>query len=182
MGHRPKENNMTPEKDNIFGAFTEFPLASLEGVPTYDYMKNLNAYLNSCSSAFDCMLVCVTLVCLVLMAQPEVFNTHCGKAFLPPTNPGIHRFISNPAPTAAIFPKPVRNHKHGVCPFKEYHAVDRACKKVMSQLIRGKYYNYLSSRIIGFAKVTSLQLLTHLITEYAEPEDGDIQEIDRKTK
>ena len=37
---------MTPEEDKIFGAFTECPLAPLEGVPTYEYMKNLNVYLN----------------------------------------------------------------------------------------------------------------------------------------
>ena len=46
----------------------------------------------------------------------------------------------------------------------------------------GKYYKYLSSQIIGFTKVTSLDIFTHLITEYAELEDDDIQEIDRKTK
>ena len=43
-------------------------------------------------------------------------------------------------------------------------------------------YKYLSSRIIGFAKFTSLQILTRLITEYAELEDDDIQEVDHKTK
>ena len=38
---------MTTEEDKIFGAFTECPLAPLEGVPTYSYMTNLNVYLNS---------------------------------------------------------------------------------------------------------------------------------------
>ena len=33
-----------------------------------------------------------------------------------------------------------------------------------------------------FAKFTSLQILTHLITKYAELEDKDIQEFDRKLK
>ena len=48
-GHRPKENNinMMPKVDNIFGAFSECPLAPLEGVLTYEYMTNLNIYLNS---------------------------------------------------------------------------------------------------------------------------------------
>ena len=49
-------------------------------------------------------------------------------------------------------------------------------------MIPEKYYKSLSSRIIGFEKFTSLQILTHLITEYTELEDDDIQEIDRKTK
>ena len=37
-------------------------------------------------------------------------------------------------------------------------------------------------RIIGYAKVTSLEIMTHLIYEYAELEEEDIQEIDRKIK
>ena len=44
---------MTPEEDKILGAFSECPLAPLEGVPTYEYMTNLNVYLNSCLSAMD---------------------------------------------------------------------------------------------------------------------------------
>ena len=35
------------EEDKIFEAFLECTLAPLEGVPTYEYMANLNIYLNS---------------------------------------------------------------------------------------------------------------------------------------
>ena len=66
--------------------------------------------------------------------------------------------------------------------FNGYHTVDRACKKVIRKFIPEKLYKYLSSRIIGFAKVTSLKILTHLITEYAELEEEDVQDIDRKMK
>ena len=66
--------------------------------------------------------------------------------------------------------------------FNEYHAVDRACKKVISKLIPQKFYKSLSSSIIGYTKVTSLEIMTHLISEYAELEEEDIQEIDRKIK
>ena len=45
-----------------------------------------------------------------------------------------------------------------------------------------KFYKYLLRRIIGYAKVTSLEIMTHLISEYAELEEEDIQEIDRKIK
>ena len=76
----------------------------------------------------------------------------------------------------------VRTHKHEVRLFNEYHTVDRACKKVISQLIPEKYYKSLSSRIIGSEKVTCLHILTHLITEYEELEDDFIQEIDRRIK
>ena len=73
---------MMPKEEKIFGAFLECPLAPLEGVPTYEYMTNLNVYLNLCSSEVDCTLGCGTLGYLVLTAQPAVFNTHCGTAFI----------------------------------------------------------------------------------------------------
>ena len=145
-------------------------------------MTNLNVYLNLCLSAVDCTLVCGTLGYLVLTVQPDVFNTYCGTEFIAPINPGIHPVMPDQSPTAVILSELVRMHKHQVRIFKEYHAVDRACKKVIPKLSPEKFYKYLSSRIICFAKVTSLEILTHLITEYAELEEEDVQEIDRKMK
>ena len=95
---------------------------------------------------------------------------------------GIHPFMPDPAPTAAILSKLVRTHKHEVLLFNEYHADDRVVKKVISKLIPQKFYKSLSSRIIGYAKVTSLDIMTHLISEYAKLEEEDIQEIERKIK
>ena len=115
---------------------------------------------------------------LVLMAQPAVFNSHRGTDFFTPRNPGIHLVMPEPAPTAAILSELVRTHKHEVRLFNKYHTVDRACKKVISKLIPEKFYKLLSNSIIGFTKSTSLEILTHLINEYAELEEEDVQEID----
>ena len=112
----------------------------LEGVPMYEYMTNLNVYLNSCSSAVDCTLGCGTLGCLVLTAQPAVFNTHRVTTFITPRNPGIHTVMPNPAPTTAILSELVRAYKHEVRLFNEYHKVERACKKVISKFILEKFY------------------------------------------
>ena len=76
--------------------------------------------------------------------------------------------MSNPDPTAVIFSKLVRTHKHEVRLFNDYYAVNSACKKFISELIPEKFYKSLLSRIIGFAKVTTLNFFTHLVTEYAE--------------
>ena len=90
--------------------------------------------------------------------------------------------MPDPAPTAAILFELVRTHKHEVRLFNEYHTVDRACKKVISKLIPQKFYKSLSFRIICYAKFTSLEIVTHLISEYAKLEEEDIQEIDQKIK
>ena len=145
-------------------------------------MTNLNVYLNSCSSAVDCTLGCGTLGYLVLTAQPAVLNTHCVTLLITPRNTGIHPVMPNPAPTATILSELIRTHKHEVRLFNKYHAVVCACKEVISKLILEKFYTSLSSRIIGFAKVTSLEILSYLISEYAELEEEYIQEIDRRLK
>ena len=87
--------------------------------------------------------------------------------------------MPKPAPTAAIFYKLVRTHKHEISLFNSYHAIDCACKKFISKCIPEKLYKSLSSRIIGFSKVASLKILTHFITKYAELEKEDVQDIDQ---
>ena len=116
-----------------------------------------------------------TLGYLVLTAQSAVFNTHCATPFITPRNLGIHPVMPDPACTAAIFSELVRTHKNVVRLFNDYHAFDRGCKKFISKLIPKKFYKFLLSNIIGFAKVTSLEILMHLISEYAELEEEDIQ-------
>ena len=149
---------MTPEEDKNFGAFSECLLASLEGVSTYEYMTNVNIYLNLCSSAVDFTLGYDMLGYLVLMEKSAVFNTHCRTAFVTPRNPGTHLVMPDPSPTAAIFSELIRTRKYKVSLFNEYHSAGRARKKVMSKLIPETFYKSLLSCIIGFAKVTSLGL------------------------
>ena len=91
--------------------------------------------------------------------------------------------MPDPAPTPVLLSKLVRTHKHHVRLFNEYHTVDLACKKIISKLIPEKFYKSLTSRIVGFTKVTSLDILTHLITEYAElEEEEEVQEIDHAVR
>ena len=54
--------------------------------------------------------------------------------------------------------------------------------KSVSKLIPEKFYKSLLSCIIGFAKVKSLETLTHLITEYAELKEDNVQDIYWKMK
>ena len=90
--------------------------------------------------------------------------------------------MPDPYPTATILSELVRTHKHQVRIFNDYHTVDRACKKVIRKSILEKFYKSLLSHIIGFAKVAIIDILTHLITEYAELEEEDVQDIDWKMK
>ena len=78
---------------------------------------------------------------------------------------GVHPVMPNPGPTAAILSEIVRTHKQNVFLFNKYHTFDRACKKVITKFIPEKFHKSLLSHIIGFAKVTSLENISHLITK-----------------
>ena len=55
-------------------------------------------------------------------------------------------------------------------------------QEVHKSIDTGEILQVPIKRIIGFTKVTSLQILTHLITKYAGIEYDDTQEIDWKKK
>ena len=98
-------------------------------------MIDSNVYLNVCSSSVNCTLMCGTLEYLVLTAQPVIFSTFCGTAFIQPVNSSVHPHIPTPVPSAAALTILVRDHKNNVRVFNEYHAVEKACKKVIQKLI-----------------------------------------------
>ena len=55
-------------------------------------------------------------------------------------------------------------------------------KKVLMYLVPQWYYKFLASHIIGFAKVSRLDILTHLIEEYGQLLDEEIQKINKRMK
>jgi len=117
-----------------------------------------------------------------LTAQSAVFTTHCATVFIKPIHPGVHPVIPTPAPSVSALAIIVRDHKNDIHVFNKYHAVDKAVKRVIQRLIPEKFYKSLISRLIGFSKVTSLAILTHLISEYSELDDDTIQDIDKNMK
>ena len=94
----------------------------------------------------------------------------------------MHPSIQNPAPSAAIINALGRDHKNDQRILNEYHVVDKAFKKIFQKLIPEKFQKSLASSVIGFSNGKCLQILTHLITKYAELEDKDVQIIDKKMK
>ena len=173
---------MPSDAETIYDGFTECPLAPLEGVPTYEFLTDLNLYLNACSSGIHSHRGCGTLGYFVLTAQPPVFLLQCVIPFIVPIKPGIHPAIPNPAPPAAVISTLVREHKEDTRVWKEYYATDKECKKVVHAFVLEKFYKSISSRTLGFTRVTYLYILTHLHTEYGTLEDSDIQNIDSKMK
>jgi hypothetical protein len=69
--------------------------------------------------------------------------------------------------TAAVIAETTRLHREATQVYSTYHNLDQAIKKIIIESFNDAYLNALSDEIVGYAKCTSLQLLTHLLTYYA---------------
>jgi hypothetical protein len=83
-----------------------------------------------------------------------------------PNNPGPSAAVVAGI-TAPVIAETTWLHKEATQVHRTYHNVDQAIKKLIIESFDDAYLNALSDEIMGYAKCTSLQLLTHLLTYYA---------------
>eukprot|EP00978_Attheya_sp_CCMP212_P045820 scaffold361923_cov40-Attheya_sp.AAC.1 len=108
---------------------------------------------------------------LVLTAVEYLAVT--GVAFVPPVQPGP--LVHAAATTAAQIIKTNRLHKSATNKFQVYHAVDQALRKLLIAATPEVFIRAIKDPLLGFGRVTTLAILTHLRTTYGEitPEDLD---------
>ena len=155
---------ITPTK-SILSTFLECPIAPLEGVPTHTFMTEVNGFMNTCAASVHSNLGNGTVGYLVITAQPASFAIASPTAFVKPVNPGV-LVLAEPAPAAAVIGTLTRKHTKDLRVFKEYHSVDKACKKSFFTLFPEAYLQSFKNKYTGYANVTCLGILTHLWTMY----------------
>jgi hypothetical protein len=96
----------------------------------------------------------------------EGYFTVAADAFPVPNNPGPST-AAVAGMTAALITETTRLHKEATQVYRTYHNVDQDIKKLIIESFDNTYLNVHSDEIAGYAKCTSLQLLTHLLTYYA---------------
>lgn len=173
---------MTSSEDGIYSRFSECTVAPLDTIPTYQYLTELNTYLNSCSASVHSNGGCGTLGYLVLTAPAAVYALQSATAFPPPVNPGATLTLPDPPPTAVAIGEMTRAHTEDSRCFREYHNVDKACKKVITKLVPEVYYRTLKNRYTGYNNVTALNILNHLWIEYGTLTEEMVQDNDRKLR
>jgi hypothetical protein len=83
-----------------------------------------------------------------------------------PNNPGPSAAVVA-VMTAAVIAETTRLNRQATQVYRTCHNVDQAIKKLIIESFDDAYINALSDKIVGYANCTSLQLLTHLLTNYA---------------
>jgi hypothetical protein len=107
---------------------------------------------------------------LVVSDARYITLTGAATAPVPPTNPGVHPVLGG---TAHEIAQAERVHKNELAQFKTCTIVDAHIKKLILAAVPATYIEELSDTVMGFANVTTLQILDHLRTTYGiiSPDD-----------
>ena len=171
-----------PNEDSLFASFSECPVASFEGAPTYISLKILNTHLNACYASVHSNLGYETLCYIFFTAPPATYNIICTLPFVSPVNAEPTLEMPDLAPTAIVFFELVHNHAEALLVWWEYNDVDRAINWIIKLITPQVYFWTLRKRDTGYATVRSLDILSHLHATYGIIEDEDIQNVDMELK
>ena len=118
---------------------------------------------------------------LILTVTPEVYALHSATAFVAPVNLG-------PTPTYPYNPTQHQiqlanqQHAEALRVWKEYTLTDKALKQQLLSAISEQFYKALCNRTVGYANVTTLQILTYLYNTYGKISATDLMNNDTKMK
>ena len=161
--------------DKIKDAFPHPTIDPIVGQPGYETIKPMHQHLNANAASIISHLGNGRLGLLYLTVQPAVFNTLSAIPFVPPTNPG----------PIAHYPPGATQHQIRAIDvaqatatrlFQQYDATDRALKQQLLGAVDDMFVSALSDPHVGYANVTTLQLLAHLYATYAKITDCDLEE------
>ena len=161
--------------EKIKDAFPHPTIDPIIGQPGYETIKPMHQKLNANAAYFVSHLGNERLSLLFLTVTPAVYNTLSANVFIPPVNPGP---VAQYPPGATQFQIQAVNALHATNTrlFKQYNATDRALKQQLLGCVDDMFVNALSDTHIGYANVSTLDLLTHLYTAYAKITDGNLED------
>ena len=112
---------------------------------------------------------------LALTTAAAAFLAISGTAFEPPVHPGPSP-IHEPNATQHQITEVNRQYAANLKEFNVYIAVDANLKKQLIKAVPDTFINELSDELLGYAKTTTLTLLTHLISTYGTVTDEDLND------
>jgi hypothetical protein len=152
--------------DELIAGFPHSSLPKVTGEPTFEDLKVIRRLLNNNAISVASYEGRGRHGHLGIIMTNEEYIAIAVDVFPVPNNPGPSAAVVT-GMTAAVVAETTQLHKEATQVHRTYHNVDRAIKKLIIESFDEAYLNALSDEIVGYANVTSLQLLTRLLTYYA---------------
>ena len=144
------------------------PIGTLTSQPTYLTIETAQRELNANAISVHSYEGGGLNGHLTLTVTPAVYLQIAGVPFVPPSAPTTEPLFLNDAPTAAQISEAHRLPLSHQKTFRLYHDVDKALVRQIIAATPTIYLNALNDRLFGFSRVTCLQMLTHLRTQYGQ--------------
>ena len=172
---------MTLVLEKIVESFPHPTVSPIVGQPSYETIVELQLKLNTKAASIYSHLCNGRLGLLLLTVKPAVYNTQSTVTFDPPTNPGQNSTIPTGS-TGLQIVDIIRRKKDQFDKFQTYQQTDQTLKTILIASIDEVYIRLLRGKYIGYANVTTLQMLTHLYISYARISQFNLEENDKRLK
>ena len=164
--------------DKIIESFPHTSITRICGLPTHEFISAAHLQLNSNAASIHSHRGNGKLGLLFLTLQPEVYNTLSTVKFIPPVNPGPEPIIPDGS-TGPVIVELRRKHQEQYAEYLQCDQVDKALKSLLIAAVDEAYIRSLRHKYVGFANVTTLQIITHLYDTYARITANDLKENDK---
>ena len=172
---------MVASIDKILEAMPHSSIPPIIGQPTYSSIHEIHQFLSSNAASIQSNLGCGTLGLIYLTLLPTVYATLSATLFVPPPNPGATATI--PSTATALQTSSIRRaHDDSQEVFKEYDNTDKALKKLLISAVDDVFLRAIRACYVGYANITTCQMLTHLYTTYANITPVELIENDARLK
>ena len=163
---------MSSALDKIVKSFLHPTATPIVRQPSYEKITELQLKLNTNAASIYSHRGNGRLGLLFFMVKPAVYNTQATETIDPPTNPG-----QNTGSTSLQIAYIRRRHKDQFDDFQTYQQTDQTLKTILIASIDEACIRSLRDKYIGYANVTTLQMLTHLYNSYDRISQFDLKEM-----
>ena len=166
-------------EEKILENFTHTTIEPIIGKPTYETLAAVYLKLNTNAASVHSHRRNGKLGYLALTVKEEVYNTLSSTPFISPTNLGQHPTIP-PGATGPQIADIRRRYDKAFEEFKMYINIDKALKSQLIVAVDEKFIRGKRNKYVGYANVTTLQLLNHLYECYAKITHNNLRENDQR--
>ena len=160
--------------DKIIERFPHPTIPPIVGQPAFDTLQALKLLLSTNAASIVSHLGSGTLGLLWLTVSDLVYNTLSPTPFVPPPNPGPIPIIPANS-TGVVVTSLTDTHNREAKLFHEYNNTDTALKQLLLGAVDDMFTRALKNRYIGYANVSTKELLAHLFTTYGQINGGDLR-------
>ena len=151
------------------------------GQPTYKTLAEVNLKLNKNAASVHSHLGNGQLGLLFLTISPAIYNNQSNTVFVPPANPSPSPIIPQGF-TAVQIADICQQYDVDSDLYTEYDMMDKALKSLLIDAVNKTYIQSLREKYIGYANVTTKEMLAHLYLADTKISDGYLEENDKRMR